>query len=101
MGLERASNLLFAAYHRAKEENKAKTRIFFEESSEVEYSYSKKDSDIDDLSSKYEDYGEDKNEADGCSLAGGVLASWIDIGNTPQLKEKLIRILAGDVTITK
>ena len=49
-------------------------------------------------SSKNEDYWE--NEADGLPDRGAQ-ASSIDIGNTSKVKEKLIRILAGDVTIPK
>lgn len=54
--LEGASNLLFSACHRVEEENKAKTRVFSKESLEVEHSFSKEHSDIDDLSSKDEDH---------------------------------------------
>ena len=48
--------------------------------------------------SEDQDHWED--EADGLP-DGGAQASWIDIGNTSKAKEKLIRILAGDVTIPK
>lgn len=97
IGSKRISNLLFAAYHRAEEENKAETGVFSEDSSEVEHS-SSKNSDIDDLSSEDEDHWED--EADDFPDRGAQ-ASWIDIGNTSKVKKKLIRILAGDGAISK
>ena len=59
---ERISNLWFAACHRAKEENKTKIRIFSENSSEVKHSYSE-NSNIDDLSRKNEDHGDDEADS--------------------------------------
>lgn len=53
---------MFAAYHRVKEENKAKTRVFSKKSLEVEYNSLEKDFDINDLLSRNEDYW--KNKAD-------------------------------------
>lgn len=98
IGSEGTSNLLFAACRRAEEENKAETGDILEENLEVDHTSSEEDSDADSLLSEDDDYWED--EADG-SPEKGTRSSWIDIGNTPKAKKKLIRILAGEVPIPK
>ncbi len=58
--LEKTSNLLFLAYYKVEEENKAKIRLFSEKSLEIAYSFSNKNSNINILFSKDEDHGKDE-----------------------------------------
>ena len=59
------------------------------------------DSNSDEDGSFSEDEDDDhwENVADGSQKY--TRPSWIDVGKTPKAKEKLIRILAGDVSIPK
>lgn len=102
IGSEGASNLLFAACRRAEEENEAETGVIPEEASEndandnyIQSSPEDSDSDVDGSSSEDEDDDHWEDVADGSQQR--TRSSWIDAGDTPKAKEKLIRILAGDV----
>ena len=89
---------MFAACRRVEEENEAETGDISEENLEVNYTSSEKDSDADDLTSKDDNHWEDEVDD---SLEESTQYSLIDISNTPKAKEKLIRILAGEVPIPK
>ena len=106
IGSEGASHLLFAACCRAEKENEAETGVILEEASEVDAndnyirsSSEDSNSDEDGSSSEDEDDNHWKDIADGSQKH--TRSSWIDAGETPKAKEKLIRILAGDVPIPK
>lgn len=57
--LEKVSHFLFTACCKVKEENKAKTGVFLEKNSNIEYSSLKEDFDVNDLSYRNKDHWED------------------------------------------
>ena len=106
IGLEGASHLLFAACCRAEEENKAETEVILEEVLEVNVN----DNYIrflleDSKSDKNGSFSKDKDNNYWEDVADGsqnrTLSSLINISKTPKAKEKLIRILAKDILISK
>ena len=108
IGSEGASHLLFAACRRAKEENKAETGVIPEEKFEVDanktYLHSSSEDsglDIDSLSSSSEDDDDDHWEDVAPGFQKETRSSWIDADSSPYAKEKLVKILAGDLPILK
>lgn len=110
IGSKGVSHLLFAACRRAEEENKAKTGVIPEKESEVDaneaYLYSSSEDsnlDIDSLSSSSKDDDDDQDHWE--NVAPGfqkeIRSLWIDTGSSSYAKEKLIKILAGDLLIPK
>lgn len=55
IGLERVNHLLFVACYKAQKENKAKTKVYSEERSEIKHSFSQKNSNIYNLLNKNKD----------------------------------------------
>lgn len=94
MGLKKANKLLCAAYHKAKVENKAKTGVFLEKNLEIKYSFLKKNSNINDLSSKIKHYQKDKADK-------GAQAFQVNINNIFKAKKRFIRLFPKYVTILK
>ena len=108
IGLEGASHLLFAACRRAEEENKAESGVIPEEESEVDaneaYLYSSSENsglDIDSSSSSSEDDDDDHWKDVAPGFQKETRSSWIDAGSSSYAKEKLVKILARDLSIPK
>ena len=91
-----------------KKKNKAETGVIPEEESEVDaneaYLHSSSENsglDIDSSSSSSEDDDDDHWEDVAPGFQKETRSSWIDAGSSPYAKEKLVKILAGDLSIPK
>lgn len=96
------------ACRRAEEENKAETGVIPEEESEIDaneaYLHSSSENsglDIDSSSSSSEDDDDDHWEDVAPGFQKETRCSWIDTGSSPYAKEKLVKILVGDLSIPK
>lgn len=83
-----------AACYRVKEENKVTTK-FIDESSEIKDTSNNSNIDFIKISDPDSLFAKDDDQE------REVQASWIDIGNIFNLKEKFIRIFTNDIIIPK